>query len=113
MSSPGERTFAGMSLNRSEELLRTYLEANPEERQHWREKVRRQARDFSDPHAWATRLEADLWLYFRERAECRPGEFQVPAGQKPARVSLRNLAELLIRLWGVPPTPAAPPESRR
>ncbi len=98
-----------MSLNRSEQLLFDHLQAHKEERQHWREKLQAEAGKISDPHAWAARLDGELRRYAAERAALRPAEFQLSPGQSLGRVSMRNLAELLLRLWGPAVAPRRPP----
>lgn len=93
-----------MSLNRNEQMTYDYLHAQADEKRHWQDVVRREfARAEGDPHAAATVLERDLWRYYAERAEVAEpfrGEAQ-RAGL--ARTSMRNLAELLLRLWAPPP----------
>jgi hypothetical protein len=97
-----------MSLNRSEQLLFDHLQAHKEERQHWRGKLQAEAGKVSDPHAWAARLDGELRRYAAERAALRPAEFELNPGQSLEKVSMRNLAELLLRLWGPPVTPRRP-----
>jgi hypothetical protein len=97
-----------MSLNRREQLTHDYLLARPDERRHWESVVRGEAaRAAGDAHAAAAPLERALWAYFEERAavtEPFRGEFR---REGAARTSMKNLAELLLRLWAPPPAPAA------
>ena len=93
-----------MSLNRSEQLVFDYLQTQPEERQHWREKVLATARQEADPHAAAASLERELWRYHQERSQVAAAfQSQAPLGAAQ-RLSMRNLAEYLLRLWA-PPRP--------
>ena len=49
-------------------------------------------------------LERELWDYFIERREHVP-QLRDPGLQGLPRVSLLNLAEHMLRLWGPPPKP--------
>jgi hypothetical protein len=96
-----------MSLNRPEQQVLDYIQRNPEERQYWQHKVRAAASAEADTHAASLALDAQLWAYVQERAgvvaEFR--QYGVAAGKGPAkRISLRNLAEYLLRMW-LPPRP--------
>lgn len=101
-----------MSLNRHEHLLHDYLHAHADELRHWRDVVRREARDAADPHAASLTLERELWRYYEERAQVAEPFRDLARREGLRRVSLRNLAELLIRLWAAdvlpPPDPDAP-----
>lgn len=101
------RTLAAVSLNRSEQLTFDYVQSQPEERRFWVDKVRATGAS-ADPHAAAARLDAELWEYYRERAGVVPKFREMAAREGLARVSMRNLAELLLRLWGPPPKPRRP-----
>lgn len=91
-----------MSLNRSEQLVFDYLQTHPEERQHWREKVLAVARQEADPHVAASSLERELWRYHQERSQVTPAfRAEAPLGTVQ-RLSMRNLAEYLLRLWVAP-----------
>ncbi|MEY4488394.1 MAG: hypothetical protein RIQ79_902 [Verrucomicrobiota bacterium] len=93
-----------MSLNRSEMLIYDYLQAQPDELRHWQGVVTRAARLNQNPHLAANSIEQDLWSYYLERASVVE-PFRGAARQHGlARTSMKNLAELLLRLW-VPPTP--------
>ncbi len=95
-----------MSLNRSEQITYDYLHANPDELRHWQDAVRAAARQRPDVHAAATTLEHDLWSYFLERAAVVEPFRSAVRHQGPTRTSMKNLAELLLRLWA--PTPLKP-----
>lgn len=100
-----------MSLNRYEQSLFDYWERQPDERRHWQMKVMEAAKASSAPGEAARRLERELWDHFCERTA------QVPAlrGVAPGggqRVSLLNLAEHILRLWGPLPKPKKPTPPR-
>lgn len=95
-----------MSLNRSEQRVYDYLQGHPEERQYWLGKVQRIGREIPDPHAAAQRLEADLWRYYEERSAVVQPFKDAARLEGLRRTSLRNLAELLMRLW-IEPRPRA------
>lgn len=97
-----------MSLNRIEQRLFDYIGSNAEERHYWQNKVQTIARDAGDPHVAASRIDAELWHYYRERSGIVP-EFRDAAQREgPARTSMKNLAEHLQRLWVAPrPKPSA------
>ena len=66
----------------------------------------------TQPAAGAARsLERELWEYFVERREHVP-QLRDPGLQGLPRVSLLNLAEHLLRLWG-PPTKLRKPAGQR
>lgn len=94
-----------MSLNRYEQALFSYWEKQPDERRHWQAKVLEMTRVAAEPGEVARALERELWDHFVERSAHAPAlrEF---AGLR--RVSLLNLAEYLIRLWGPLPKPKKP-----
>ncbi len=93
-------------------MLHDYLHAQPEERRHWQDVVRREAARADDPHALAAELERELWRYYAERAEVTDPFRDVARREGLRRVSLRNLSELLLRLWG-PPTKPRDPDAPR
>ena len=96
-----------MSLNRSEQILFDYLQAQPDELHHWQEKVRGAARRHPDIHSAAAWLDHSLWDYFVERSAVAEPFLGIARSQGLARTSMKNLAELLLRLW-VPPPPKPP-----
>jgi hypothetical protein len=91
-----------MSLNRYEEALSNYWEKHPDERRHWQAKVADAARLASEPGAAARSLERELWDHFAERSAHVPALRELSAGGL-RRVSLLNLAEHILRLWGPSP----------
>lgn len=94
-----------MSLNRSEQLVFDYLHAQPDELRHWQEVVRGTAHRSTDPHAAAHTLDHALWAYFVERAAVAEPFRSAARQQGLVRTSMKNLAELLLRLWAPPPAP--------
>ncbi len=91
-----------MSLNRSEQRIYDYWERFPDERHFWREKVRAAAAKEADAHAAAFRLESELWRYYVERSEVAEPFREAARREGLARTSMRNLAELILRLWTEP-----------
>ena len=96
-----------MSLNRYEQAVFDYWGRQPDELRHWQAKVIESTRGAGGPGDHARVLERDLWDYFVERSRHVPAlrEFQANI---PRRLSLLNLAEHIIRLWGPPPRPRKP-----
>ena len=97
-----------MSLNRYEQAVFDYWEKEPDERRHWQSKVAAIALQASGPGEVARALDRDLWDYFSERAQHVPVFRDLVAGGL-RRVSLLNLADHLLRLWGPPPKPKKTP----
>ena len=78
-----------------------YWKSQPDERRYWQEKVAAVGRLTAEPGEVARNLERDLWDYFAERSEHVPALRELnPGGLR--RVSLLNLAEYVLRLWGPP-----------
>ncbi len=103
-----------MSLNRNEQMVYDYLQTQPEERRHWEGKVKSEAARAGDPHAAAFSLEGELWRYYVERSGVAEPFRGTTRREGLSRTSMRNLAELLLRLWAPPPPKnpaqrAAPP----
>lgn len=92
-----------MSLNRNEQMVYDYLQTQLEERRHWEGVVKREAARATDPHAAAFSLEGELWRYYVERAGVTEPFRGTARREGLARTSMRNLAELLLRLWAPPP----------
>lgn len=94
-----------MSLNRYEDALFAYWEKQPDERRHWQAKVKNIAHGASPQGESARALERELWEHLVERSP------HVPALRSLGvlglgRMSLLNLAEHIIRLWGPAQKPA-------
>ncbi len=105
----GVATHVGaMSLNRSEQRVYDYLQSHPEERHYWIGKVQTVCRSLPDDHAAAARLEGELWRYYQERSSVASPFKEAVRIEGSARTSMRNLAELMIRLW-VEPRPKRKP----
>jgi hypothetical protein len=91
-----------MSLNRSEQRVFDYVQSHPEERQFWEGKVRQAAKSEADDFAAAARLGRELWSYYEERSGVVPAFREAARLEGAGRTSMRNLAELLLRLWVEP-----------
>lgn len=91
-----------MSLNRSEQLLSDYVDRNPEEKSYWIDKVQAFARTHEDPHLAAGFLAEELWRYFEERSAVAAPFKELALREGLRRTSMRNLAELWLRLWVAP-----------
>lgn len=90
-----------MSLNRCEQRIFDYIESHPEERQFWVGKVQTVCRSL-DEHAAAVRLETELWRYYEERSAVASPFKEAVRHEGLRRTSMRNLADLLVRLWTEP-----------
>lgn len=91
-----------MSLNRSEQRIEDYLQSHKEERQFWQAKVRAIVAGEPDTPKAVSRIEIELWRYYVERSSVVPAFKQAVLHEGIARTSLRNLAELMVRLWTEP-----------
>ncbi len=89
-----------MSLNASEQMVFDYLRANPDEESFWRHKLGRLAAEGTDEHAISMAVAEALGEYYEERASVLPHFREDRArSRSDRRVSMRNLADHLIRLW--------------
>jgi len=88
-----------MSLNRCEQRVLDYVNAHPDERQHWMDKVRSTARTCPDQHEATRMLDNDLWAYYLERSQVVEPFRSAVRSEGSARTSLRSLAEYWVRLW--------------
>lgn len=95
-----------MSLNRYEQTIFEYWDKQPDERRHWQTKVVESTRGGA-PAGLARELERDLWAYLVERTPHVPSLRNLSPATVP-RVSLLNLSEHIIRLWGPLPKPRKP-----
>jgi hypothetical protein len=91
-----------MSLNRSEQLVFDHIQSHAEERQHWAEKVRKTLAGVMDEYAAAARLDGELWRYYQERSAVVATLRESARREGAQRISMKNLAEHLIRLWAAP-----------
>jgi hypothetical protein len=97
-----------MSLNRYEQTLFDYWDRAPDERRHWQAKVTNLTKGAAlSPGELARSLERELWDHLVERTPHVPALRALNPSAMP-RVSLLNLAEYVIRLWGPPPKPKKP-----
>jgi hypothetical protein len=106
---PYAEKFIRMSLNRYEQTMFNYWQKQPDELRHWQNKVAAAATLAAGPGEVARSLERDLWDYFIERSQHVPLFRDLSPGRLQ-RVSLLNLAEYVLRLWG-PPTKTKKPRS--
>lgn len=88
-----------MSLNRTEQMVFDYVQQHLDEKRHWQDKVRKMSALARDPHAAAIELEGELWQYFEERSAVASPFREIAQREGLRRISLRNLAEYLLRLW--------------
>jgi hypothetical protein len=102
-----------MSLNRSEQLIYDYIQSSPDERHHWFAKVQAIAKESADTPSSVARIDSELWRYYLERSEVAPVFIAAARAFGTKRVSLKNLAEHLMRMWTEPkpkkPSPAGGP----
>jgi hypothetical protein len=91
-----------MSLNRSEQLLHDYVQQHREERQFWQNKVRVIVSGSADMPAAVARLDSELWRYFEERSTVVTVFKEAARAYGIKRISMKNLAEYMIRLWTEP-----------
>ena len=100
--------MSAVSLNRCEQRIFDYLQAQPEERRHWQRKIQAAAREGLGANA-VSRLEGELWRYYVERSAVAAPFRDAVRHEGLHRTSMRNLAELLVRLWIEPPPRPRPP----
>src|SRR4051812_42130143 len=91
-----------MSLNRCEQRVFDYLQRHVDEREYWRNKFQRVAKAASDDHVAVAQLEPDLWRYYEERSAVAAPFKEAARLEGMQRTSMKNLAELLLRLWTAP-----------
>lgn len=97
-----------MSLNRSEQRVFDYLQGHPDERHYWVGKVQNTCRSAENDHVAVARLETELWRYYEERSAVASPFKEVARVEGLKRTSMKNLAELMVRLW-VEPRPKKKP----
>jgi hypothetical protein len=93
-----------MSLNRCEQRVFDYLQRHPDERHHWQGKFQRLAKATNDERIAIEQVEPDLWRYYVERSSVASPFKEAVAAEGLSRTSMKNLAELLMRLWTEPRT---------
>jgi len=89
-----------MSLNRVEQILFDYIQHHAEERHFWQSKVREMMQQSENDQVAATVLAEGLWRYYEERCRVVPLLHEITAREGHQRISLRNLVEHLMRIWG-------------
>ncbi len=94
--------LAAMSLNRCEQRVFDYVQDHPEERQFWVGKVQTIARGSRDDASTVAQLEPALWDYYKERSAVAAPFKEAARIEGLQRTSMKNLAELLLRLWVEP-----------
>ena len=94
------RNMRYMSLNRIEQMLFDYLQRHAEERHFWQAKVRELMQKTESDFVAAADLADELWIYYNERCRVVPLFHEVSSREGLRRISLRNLAEHLMRVWG-------------
>jgi hypothetical protein len=100
-----------MSLNRCEQRVFDYFQGHPEERHHWFAKVQTVCRTEGDEHVAVARLDKELWHYYEERSAVASPFREAAKLEGVRRTSMKNLAELLIRLWTEPKPKKKPAEA--
>jgi hypothetical protein len=91
-----------MSLNRCEQTLFDYVRVHPEERQYLQDKVRALVSASPEVSNAVARIDSELWRYYEERSAVIPAFNGLLGAAGPRRTSMKNLAELLVRLWTEP-----------
>lgn len=97
-----------MSLNRCEQRIFDYLQSHLEERHYWQGKFQRLAKQTNNERIAIEQLEPELWRYYQERSAVASPFKEAAAVEGLRRTSMKNLAELLMRLW-VEPRPKTSP----
>lgn len=95
---------ARVSLNRCEDALLRYVRDHAEEQRYWSARVLVWDRAGGELESRAAGLERELRDYAAERGRA---DAALREAFGAGRVSLRNLAEYLLRLWTPPRAPAA------
>ena len=93
------RTLGQMSLNHSEQRVFDYLQSHPDERHYWQGKFQRLTKAANDERIAIEQLEPELWRYYVERSAVASPFKEAAAIEGTRRTSMKNLAELLMRLW--------------
>ena len=103
-----------MSLNKYEQTLFEYIDRHTEERRFWHGKLHEVAGRVGNGGEAVRELEREMWDYYTERSQHIPALRELNTGGL-RRVSLLNLTEYLLRVWGPPPRPKKPvtPETHR
>ena len=97
-----------MSLNRCEQRVFDYLQRHRDERQYWQGKFQRLSKDAVNEQIAIEQVEPELWRYYQERSAVASPFKEAAAVEGLRRTSMKNLAELLMRLW-IEPKPKKKP----
>ena len=99
-----------MSLNQCEQRVFDYLQSHPDERHYWQGKFQRLAKATEEERFAIEQVEPELWRYYEERSAVASPFKEFAAVEGVRRTSMKNLAELLMRLWIEPrPKKKSPP----
>ena len=91
-----------MSLNQCEQRVFDYLQSHPDERHYWQGKFQRLAKQANEERIAIEQVEPELWHYYKERSAVASPFKEAAAVEGLRRISMKNLAELLMRLWVEP-----------
>lgn len=91
-----------MSLNPCEQRVFDYLQRHPDERHYWQAKFHRLSKEVLDERIGIEQVEPELWRYYVERSSVASPFKEAVAIEGLRRTSMKNLAELLMRLWTEP-----------
>ncbi len=101
-----------MSLNRCEQTIFDYLKTHPDERQYLQHKVHTLVTGSTEISNAVARIDSELWRYYEERSVVVAAFSQALGPGAPRKTSMKNLAELLVRLWTEPKPAKASPTPR-
>jgi hypothetical protein len=99
-----------MSLNRCEQRVFDYLQRHLDERQYWQGKFQRLSKASANELIAVEQVEPELWQYYKERSAVVSPFKEAAAIEGLQRTSMKNLAELLMRLWTEPRPKKNPPQ---
>ena len=89
-----------MSLNRYEQLLYDYIDRNDEEKRFWEGRVVEIGCQGGRLEGLVLGLNDQLWDYFEERARFDPVLRDLRFHDGEPKISMLNLSEYLLRMWG-------------
>ncbi len=89
-----------MSFNRYEQLLYDYIDRNDEEKRFWEGRVVEIGRQGGRLEGLVLGLNDQLWDYFEERARFDPVLRDLRFHDGEPKISMLNLSEYLLRMWG-------------
>jgi hypothetical protein len=91
-----------MSLNRCEQRIFDYLQSHLDERHYWQGKFQSVSKATEDERVAIEQIEPELWRYYTERSAVASPFKEAAVTEGLRRTSMKNLAELLMRLWTEP-----------